>query len=448
MSPYSFTLLNNRKVGLPRFATRYLLLVALGMFTLLASSCGADDSPVEHLGDGSLGVVEVAPGEAIQVRAVYTSGGDLTLFGNSAERAIVFAVEDYGTIHGFEVELGVGRDDMCSPEGGMITGSMVVAEGNVAGVIGTNCSAAAAEASPLITSAGLVLISPSNTAPALTSDLAGNEGDSHFPGYYRTAHNDLIQGESVAHFLSGKGISSAAVIHDGGTYTLGLANSFAEAFQQHGGVITGLWEVERKEENLVPVLTEVAETQPEALFFPIFFPTGGFLVEQAAAMPAFSEVVFAAADGLLNDRFMSLPESEGTFISGPDARLGDNINQSTGWSATDLRARLEESEGQPPTNAFWGHAYDAATLLLDAIAAASFVGSDDALVIDRAGIREYLDNLSGFEGMTGELNCDEFGDCGASRVVIHEHLDSTDTQATRRNVVYEAGPEDLKPESP
>ena len=67
---------------------------------------------------------------------------------------------------------------------------------------------------------------------------------------------------------------------------------------------------------------------------------------------------------------------------------------------------------------------------------------DGALVIDRAGIREYLDNLSGFQGVTGVLSCDEFGDCGASRVVIHEHLDSTDIEATRQSVVYEVGPDD------
>lgn len=85
----------------------------------------------------------------------------------------MLAVEDYRTIHGFDVNLGVGLDDMCSPEGGMITASLVIAEGDVLGVVGTNCSAAAAEVSPLINSAGLVLISPSNAAPSLTSDLAG-----------------------------------------------------------------------------------------------------------------------------------------------------------------------------------------------------------------------------------------------------------------------------------
>ena len=415
--------------------------IALAALGLMITSCSGSE-PTDHLGDGSLGVVEVERGEAIQIRSVYTNPGDIALLGNSAEKAIVFAVEDHGPIRGYDVDLGVGLDDMCSPEGGMITGSLVIAEGNVLGVIGTNCSAAAAEAAPLLTSAGMVLISPSNTAPSLTSDLAGNEGESHFPGYYRTAHNDLIQGESVAHFLFGEGVSTAAVVHDGGPYTMGLASAFANAFEERGGAITGTWEVDRKDQDLVPVLTEIATGEPEALFFPLFFPTGGFLVEQAAEMPAFSETVFAAADGLLNDNFLSLPQTEGMYISGPDTRFGDNYNQSTGQSAADLLARYQETVGESPTGTFWGHAYDATILLLDAISASSYLRSgDNALVIDRAGLREYLDNLSGFQGVTGVLSCDELGDCGASRVVIHEHLDSTDIRATRDSVVFEVGPD-------
>ena len=407
----------------------------------MAAACS--DWPRDSLGDGSLGTVKVARGDAVQIRSVYTNGGDLMLFGNSAEHAVVFAVEDYGPIHGFDVNLGVGLDDMCSPEGGMITGSLVVAEGDVVGVIGTNCSAAAAEAAPLITKAGMVLISPSNTAPSLTSDLAGNEGAGHFPGYYRTAHNDLIQGESVADFLFGEGVMTAAVVHDGGPYTLGLATAFSNAFAELGGAITGIWEVDRKDEDLVPVLTEIAVGEPDALFFPIFWPTGRYLVEQAAEMPAFSEMVFATADGLLNDMFLSLPQSEGAYLSGPDSRFGDNTNQTTGRSAAGLRARFEETAEGSPTGTYWGHAYDATVLLLDAISAASHVRSvDGALVIDRAGVREYLDNLSGFQGVTGVLSCDGFGDCGASGVVIHEHLDSGDIEATRQNVVYDIGPDD------
>ena len=417
---------------------------ALLVLLMAASACKAGSEEIEpYLGDGSLGVIEVAADQEIQVRAFYTNGGDLSLFGNSAERAIVFAIEDYGPIKGREVDLGPGLDDTCTAEGGLAGAQVIVAQGNVAGVIGTNCSIAAALASPLLTKAGMVLISPGNTAPSLTSDLAGNEGIDHFPGYYRTAHNDLIQGESVAHFLYGEGVMTAAVVHDGGPYTMGLATAFSNAFAEHGGTITGSWEVDREDEDLVPVLTEIAAGEPDALFFPIFWPTGRYLVEQAAEMPGFSEMVFATADGLLNDDFLSLPQSEGTYVSGPDSRFGDNTNQTTGQSAPGLRARFEETAEGSPTGTFWGHAYDATVLLLDAISAASYVRPEDgALVIDRAGMREYLDNLSGFQGITGVLGCDEFGDCGGAGVVIHEHLDSTDIEATRQSVVYEAGPGD------
>ena len=420
----------------PRAATAALLVLLMA-----ASACRNGSDEIEpYLGDGSLGVIEVVAGQEIQVRAFYTNGGDLSLFGNSAEQAIVFAIEDYGPIKGREVHLGAALDDTCTAEGGLAGAQVIVAQGNVAGVIGTNCSIAAAEASPLLTKAGMVLISPGNTAPSLTSDLAGNEGIDHFPGYYRTAHNDLIQGESVAHFLYGEGVMTAAVVHDGGPYTMGLATAFSNAFAEHGGTITGSWEVDREDEDLVPALIEIAAGEPDALFFPIFWPTGRYLVEQAAEMPELSETVFATADGLLNDDFLSLPQSEGTYVSGPDSRFGSNTNQSTGQSAPGLRARFEETAEGSPTGTYWGHAYDATVLLLDAIRAASYVRPEDgALVIDRAGIREYLDNLSGFQGITGVLGCDDFGDCGASRVVIHEHLDSTDTEATRQSVVYEAG---------
>ncbi len=417
-----------------------LVAVPLLLLALVTPACAAGNEVEPHLGDGSLGLIEVIPGRQIQIRAFYTNGGDLSLFGNSTEKAIVFAVEDYGPIKGFQVDLGEGLDDTCASMGGVAGAQVIVAQGDVAGVIGTNCSIAAAEASPLLTKAGMVLISPGNTAPSLTSDLSGNEGSNHFPGYYRTAHNDLIQGESVAHFLNGDGVMTAAVVHDGGPYTMGLATAFSNAFAEHGGTITGTWEVDRQDEDLVPVLTEIAAGEPEALFFPLFWPTGRYLVERAAEMPGFSEMVLATADGLLNDDFLSLPQSDGAYVSGPDTRFGDNRNQSTGRTAAALIARFEEVDGHAPTGTFWGHAYDATSLLLDAIAAASYLDGG-TLVIDRAGIREHLHSVSGYEGVTGVLSCDEFGDCGGSGVVIYQNVDPSDVAATRENVVFEVAPD-------
>ena len=64
-------------------------------------------------------------------------------------------------------------------------------------------------------------------------------------------------------------------------------------------------------------------------------------------------------------------------------------------------------------------------MLLDAISAASY---DDGgtLVIDRAGVRQYLNSISGYSGIIGVLTCDAFGDCGSQRISVIQHNDSSD----------------------
>ena len=161
----------------------------------------APDEMMEHLGDGSLGVVTVEAGDAIQIRSLEAITGDVSFFGLPIDRATQIAVDDYGPIHGFDVDTGTSLDDLCSNDGGQAAAQQIVADEDVVGVIGTSCSGAAVAAAPLITDAGMVLISGGNTSPALTSDLAGTAGPNYSVGYYRTAHNDLYQGAAMAKFV-------------------------------------------------------------------------------------------------------------------------------------------------------------------------------------------------------------------------------------------------------
>ena len=79
-------------------------------------------------------------------------------------------------------------------------------------------------------------------------------------------------------------------------------------------------------------------------------------------------------------------------------------------------------------------------MLLDAISAASYVDGDGNLVIDKAGVREHLDGLTGYNGLIGLINCDNFGDCGSQKVTVIHHLDSTDFEGSTANVVFEYAP--------
>ena len=401
----------------------------------------APDEMMEHLGDGSLGVVTVEPGDAIQIRSLEAITGDVAFFGLPIDRATQIAVDDYGQIHGFDVDTGTSLDDLCSNDGGQAAAQIIVADEDVVGVIGTSCSGAAVAAAPLITDAGMVLISGGNTSPALTSDLAGTAGPNYSVGYYRTAHNDLYQGAAMAKFVFGElGISEAAAIHDGDPYTQGLAQAFADAFEAEGGTVTGFSAVNKDDTDMVPVLTEIAAGSPGALFFPIFQPAGDFVADQAPGVSGLEETVLLAADGLLNTNYLSLPQTRGMYFSGPDQRFGENVNESTGKTAVDFLATYEAAYGEAPAAPFWAHGYDATVLLLDAIKAASWV-EDGNLMIDRQGIRDYLNSVQGFQGLIGTINCDDFGDCGAARITVVQNIGGEENAETSlNNVVFSYAP--------
>lgn len=385
---------------------------------------------------GELGAVTVPAGDQIQIRSLNAISGDTAFLGIPNQVAVEMAIEDYGQIQGFDVTIGTGLDDLCSAEGGQAAAQTIAADDQVVGVIGTSCSGAAVAAMPVISNAGLVMISPSNTSPALTSDLEGTAGTDYQPGYYRTAHNDLFQGQAVANFVfNDLGLTTAAAIHDGDPYTQGLSAAFQAAFEELGGTVTTFVGVNKGDTDMTPVLSEIATGAPEAIYFPIFQPEGDFIVQQIGGVSGLEDVTLIGADGLLISDFLSLPETEGMYFSGPSLQFGENVNEITGVSATDFLAAYEAREGEAPSAAFWAHAYDAATILLNAIDQVAVVGDDGSLTVDRQALRDAV-GASAFAGLIGNLDCDDFGDCGAQEIQVVEHADSSISDATQLPVVY------------
>jgi len=414
----------------------------IASFTLIAAACGdsgSSSSSGDSL-DASLGLVTVDKGADIQIRSLEAITGDVAFLGIPNERATTMAIADYGQISGHNVNMGTGLDDLCSADGGQAAAQTIVADAQVLGVIGTSCSGAATAAAPLVAQAGMVMISGSNTSPALTSDLQGTAGENWVAGYYRTAHNDLFQGEAAAAFAFNKlGVKTAAAIHDGDPYTNGLASAFKNAFEKLGGTISTFTAVNKGDTDMVPVLTDVASGSPELIFFPIFQPEGDFIAQQVHGVAGLESVTLMAADGLLNDNYMAIPETGDMYFSGPDTRYGSNTNQSTSKSAQDFLDAYQTTYGEAPSAPFWAHSYDATVLLLDAIKNSS-VDDNGSLIISRAGIRTYLNSVSNFSGLIGTLSCDAFGDCGSQKITVIQNTTPDDVAASKENVVFEFAP--------
>jgi len=286
----------------------FSLLALLTIASLVLAACaptatattGAGEEPVVALEcTDEIGCVEVAAGDPIRIASALVISGPNADLGTDSQYGVEIAIQFKGEVLGHPVELQA-EDDGCNAEGGQAAGQKIVSDPSIVAVIGTSCSGAGVPMAQVISDAGYVMISPSNTAPSLTDpDQAWK------PGYLRTAHNDKVQGAAMAEYaFTELGLTTAAAIHDGDPYTEGLANAFREAFEALGGTVIAFTAVNVGETQMGTVLTSVAEAEggpPQFLFFPVFTAECAFLAVQALDVAGLENTVRAAADGCFSD---------------------------------------------------------------------------------------------------------------------------------------------------
>jgi branched-chain amino acid transport system substrate-binding protein len=327
------------------------------------------------------------------------------------------------------------EDTECTAGGGTMVALKATADPELVGILGTNCSVAAIPTSRIMSEAGLSMISGANTLPSLTS-IGGEQGSDWQPGYFRTVYNDVDQGRVAATFAFAElGARRAAVVNDGDPYTHGLTDVFAQMFTELGGEVVISTGVNKGDTNMGPVLTAVATARSEILFAPIFHPEASHVMvqgkefsglEHTAFMTTFKKQSFLDAVG---------PAGIGVYLVGPTTPKGDAYNG--------LVTRYESKYGELPVGTYHAQTYDAANLMLSTIAAVAIQEEDGTLHIGRQALRDALYQTRDFQGLTGSLGCDEFGDCGADRFDIVQVEDpTTGLEGLTKNVVYSHGRED------
>ena len=411
------------------------IIALIGALALIIAACGDGADNGDDVDVGELGAIEVAEGDPIKIASLQAISGDVASLGTDQVRAIEIAIADKGEILGHSIELAFNEDDLCNSEGGQTGATRIVADPDVVAVIGTSCSGAGVPASNVVSDANRVLVSGSNTSPVLTSDLAGTAGPEYHEGYFRTAHNDAIQGAAAATFVFDElGLTQVATINDGDPYTQGLTGAFEAAFEGLGGEIVESTAVTPEQTDMRPVLTEIAAAGAELIFFPIFQPAGDFIAEQAQEVSGLEDTVLMGADGLLSDTYVTLPQTEGMYFSGPSTP--------TTPAYSDFVAAYEAAYGEPPIQSFHAHAYDATMMVFTAIENIA-QERDGTLVIDLQALRDELKSIT-HEGLTGTLSCDDFGDCASPAIDIVQNTDDAATiEDVRSNVIVTYTREDL-----
>ena len=359
--------------------------------------------------EDSLGCVSYAEGEPIRIASALVISGPNTDLGTDSQYGVEIAIDFKGEIMGHSIELQA-EDDGCNAEGGQTAGQKIAADPTIVAVVGTSCSGAGVPMAEVISEAGYAMVSPSNTAPSLTDPAQAWK-----PGYLRTAHNDKVQGRAMAEFaINELGVTSAAAIHDGDPYTEGLARVFADSFEELGGTITTFTAVNKGDTDMKPVLNAIAVDAPEFLYYPVFTAEGGFLTKQAKEVAGLENTILSAADGMISSAAIEAvgDAGEGMYFSGPDLSFSGDVYDR-------FISTYVEKYGAEPISVFHAHAFDAANMIFACI---EEVGVDDGgtLHIGRQDLRDCLYSTSGFAGITGNLTCNEFGDCADPKISVSQ----------------------------
>lgn len=359
----------------------------------------------------ALGVVTIGPNDPVHVGYMFVTSGADGALGIDSRRGVEIAIDDKGgKLLDHQVKFD-GQDSGCSAEGGQAAAAKLAADNTFTVVLGSSCSSEIRAGGPTLSKAGFTVISPSNTAPDLTDPAK------RFPGYFRTAHNDKVQGAVAAKFALEKlGVKTAATIHDGSPYAEGLANAFAENFEKGGGKITSREAVSPTDTDFKPVLTKIAADKPEMIFYPIFVAAGSLITKQAKEVPGLGDSVkLMAADGTFSPDFYkgAGDAAVGMFQSSPD------FSAFTGGYAKFLEEH-QAKFGEKPVSAFHAHAYDAFNIFAAALEKVAVKGPDGTLYIGQQALRDAVAATKDFPGLTGTLTCDPNGDCADPHIAVYQ----------------------------
>ncbi|MCB2116216.1 MAG: ABC transporter substrate-binding protein [Rhodobacteraceae bacterium] len=321
------------------------LLAATASLALVAGAAGAEDIKI--------GVILGFTGPLESITPAMGSGAELAMK----------EVTDSGKLLGGSTVTSVRGDSTCvDAAAATAAAERLVTTDKVNAIMGADCSGVTgAILANVAVPNGVAMISPSATSPGLST---AEDKDL----FFRTAPSDARQGEIVRDILKEKGVSSIAITYTNNDYGKGLAEAIQRNWEEAGGKVTISAAHEDGKADYSAEVGALASAGGDVLVVAGYVDQGGSGVVRAALdTGAFSTFYFP--DGMVGEKL--------------NENFGAELNGSYGaYPGTDSpgAAKFQEmaaAAGFDGTSAFAPESYDAAALIMLAMAAANSSKSAD-----------------------------------------------------------------------
>src|SRR5258708_131051 len=293
----------------------FAVVMGVSLSLTILAACGAGTTT----GSGT----PTAGSTVIKIATDLPVSGKETGSGKPAEDGVHLAVNEANAHHiipgytlVFDPKDDIGPAGIHDPAVGAQNVSALAGDALVAGIVGPFNSNVAKAEIPITNQAPLAQISPANTNPCLTKDTAesGCNGSSDLlttlrptgkVTYFRVATTDDHQGPAGADYLyKTLGYKKAYVIDDAETYGIGIANTFSAEWKTLGGTVLGRSSEPSSTTSYVSLLTQIATTHPDVIYFGGLDSTGGILIrQQMLQVPSLKNLPLGGGDGIITPSF-------------------------------------------------------------------------------------------------------------------------------------------------
>lgn len=313
--------------------------------------------------------------------------GALATFGKSTDNSLKMATEEInakGGVLGKPVEIAL-EDDSSRAEQVPLAINKLINDRNVLAIIGEVASSNSLAAAPICQAAGVPMLSPTSTNPAVTK-----VGDYIF----RACFIDPFQGSVMAKFAGGDlNAKTAAIFTDvKSDYSKGLTEFFKKQFVAQGGKIVSEESYRAGETDFRGQLTNIKGKRPDVIYIPGYYTEAANIAVQARSLGI--DAPLLGGDGWDSPKLFEIGGKAVNNSYLTNHYSPDNKDPKTIKFVTAYRKKY----GETP-DALAAVAYDTAYIMFDAIERAGDT--------DRAKVRDALASTKNLEGVTGSVTIDK-----------------------------------------
>ncbi len=361
----------------------FMLMSVVMVFVLVfVAGCGSGSTPTS---------TEKKP---FVIGAVFDITGAASSLGipekNSAQM-LVDQINKAGGINGHKVDLKI-LDDKSTPAEAALDIKQLIEQDKVLAVIGASTSGASMSMVPIAMDKQIPMVS------AAASALIVRPASEH-KWIFKTAQPDDLVAKVVVKYLKDHNLTNVAFVPVNNDFGNSGLKEFQNQAKEAGINIVTVQKFEASDTDMTAQLTKVRDAKPQAVIVWSTPPSAAYVAKSfkqlGLTMPQIQ------SHGIGNKAFIDVAGDAANGVIFPAGKLlavdtlpsSDPQKSVLSKYASDYKATFPNQA----LSTFGGHAYDATKMVLDALKA----GGDNPTP---AGIRDYLEKISNYPGITGMFN--------------------------------------------